>query len=257
MEAVTWMNFLLVFARVGSFMFILPFTGYRGIPNMFKAFVSLVIAWLIFTGSGVAIEPAGAEMLSGLKVVAPLVGEVLTGLALGFVVLLVFSIFRVAGQFMDVKIGISMASVFDPQFGGMVTLLGQFYYLLAIVIYFGINGHHYLFLSLAESFQAIPLGGTALSGLTMTLLLRLFAYAWSVSFQIAAPIVAAVVVTDVALGLISKTVPQLHVFLVGLPLKVFLGFLVIYLTLPYIALVSADIFDRLYKEFIHILGSVT
>lgn len=257
MELVAWLNFLLVFARVGSFMVTLPFTGYRGIPNLYKAFVSLVIAWLIFTGSGASIAYLDAEVLSGPKFIVPLAGEVLTGLALGFVVLLVFSIFRAAGQLIDIHVGIGMANVFDPQFGGTVTLLGQFYYLLAIVIYFGLNGHHYLLLSLSESFAAIPLGGVAPGGLTMTLLLRLFSYTWSMAFQVAAPIVAAVAVTDISLGLISKTVPQLHVFLVGLPLKVFVGLLVVYLTLPYISLLSADIFDRLYKEFIHILGSVS
>ena len=250
-----WYSFLLILARVGSFFVTLPFTSYRGIPNLVKVFFALVVSYLLFLGSDFSY--AAVDSLSTMKLMLLLGGEIIIGLTIGFVVLLFFTAFRMAGQIADVKIGLSMASIFDPQFGSSVTLLSQFYYLLAIIVYFSFNGHHHLFLALSYSFELIPLGGQVFGGITARMLIELFSYIFAMSFQIAAPVIAAILITDISLGLISKTVPQLHVFLVGLPLKVFLGLFVIYLTLPYMSLVMENIFGRLNSEILNIMGSLT
>jgi len=251
---VMWMNLLLILARVGSFFVTLPLTSYRGVPNLVKVFFALVVSYLIFLSAGYS--AAVVDNFNTMGMLLLLGGEVLTGLVIGFAVLLFFTVFRMAGQLADIKIGLSMASILDPHFGSSATLLGQFYYLFAIIIYFTLNGHHYLFHTLARSFEMIPLGGPSFTGFTLRIFLELFYFIWIMSFQIAAPIVATVLITDISLGLISKTVPQLHVFLVGLPLKVFLGLFVVYLTLPYMSVVMENIFGRIYTDLIQILESM-
>ncbi len=255
MTDAVWYSFLLIFTRVGSFFVTLPFTSYRGIPNLVKVFFALVVSYLVFLSSNFSY--AAVDSLTTMKLTFLLGGEVITGLTIGFVVLLFFTVFRMAGQMADVKIGLAMAGIFDPQFGSSVTLLSQFYYLFAIIVYFAFNGHHHLFLALNHSFELIPLGGPSIGGATISMVLELFYYLFAMSFQIAAPIIAAIMITDISLGLISKTVPQLHVFLVGLPLKVFLGLLVVYLTLPYLSVVMENIFGRLNSEIFNIMGSLT
>jgi flagellar biosynthetic protein FliR len=240
---------------VGSFFVTLPFTSYRGVPNLVKVFLALVVSYLIFLSSDFSY--AAGDSFTTMRMVLFLGGETLTGLTIGFIVLLFFTAFRMAGQLADVTIGLSMAGIFDPQFGSSVTLLSQFYYLFAMVIYFTLNGHHYLFLALARSFELIPLGGLSFNDVTVRMLLELFYYIWAMSFQIAAPIVAAILITDIALGLISETVPQLHVFLEGLTLKVFVGLFVVYLTLPFMSLVMEEIFGSLYTNIINIMESMT
>ena len=254
MSEILWYNFLLIIARIASFFVTLPITSYRGVPNIVKVFFALVVSYLIFLSRDFSY--LAVDSYTSIGLILLLGGEVITGLVLGFVVLLFFAAFRMAGQFADLTIGLSMASIFDPQFAGSVTLIGQFYYLLTIVIYFAINGHHYLFLAINQSFEIIPVGGAVFSDITLQLVFQAFYYIWLMAFQIAAPVVAAILITDISLGLISKTVPQLQVLMEGLPLKVFVGLLVIFLTLPYLALMMEGIFDRLYIDLLRIMESM-
>lgn len=254
MSELVWYQFLLIVARIASFFITLPITSYRGVPNIVKVFFALVVSYIIFLSRDFSY--LSIDSYTSFRLVLLLAGEVVTGLMLGFVVLLFFTVFRMAGQLADVMIGLSMASIFDPQFSGSVTLIGQFYYLLALTVYFAINGHHYLFLAISQSFELVPIGGSVFSDVTIRLLFESFYLVWVIAFQIAAPVVAAILITDISLGLISKTVPQLQVFMVGLPLKVFLGLFVIYLTLPYFSLIMENVFSRLYIDLINIMGSM-
>lgn len=249
-----WYNFLLIVARIASFFVTLPITSARGVPNVIKVFFALVVSYLIFLSRD--FSKLAVDSSSSLRLFLLVGGEVFTGLVLGFVVLLFFAVFRMAGELADIKIGLSMAGIFDPQFGSSVTLLSQFYYLLAIIVYFALNGHHHLFLAISHSFALVPLGESVFSDVTVRLLFESFYYIWVMAFQIAAPVVAAILITDISLGLISKTVPQLEVFMIGLPLKFFLGLFVIYLTLPYFSLLMEDIFSRLYVDLINIMESM-
>lgn len=247
-------TFLLIFTRVTALFVLLPFTSYRGIPNLFKAFFALVVAYLLFTSRDITLI---TESLHFLEIALMLGREVLIGLTIGFVVQLFFTVFRMAGQWADVKIGLSMASLFDPQFGSSVTLLGQFYYLFAIIIYFALHGHHHLFLALAQSLDIVPLGKATMTSMTIELIFTAFYYVFTMSIQIATPIIATILITDISLGLISKTVPQLHVFLVGLPLKVLLGLFVIYLILPHMSPIMNTVFTRLNVDILKIMESFT
>ena len=239
-----WFPFLLIFSRVAAFIAVVPFFAWRGIPVILRIYFSVVLAVIL------ALNWEGQLSLpsSDLGLILLLGKELITGLALGFLVYLFLSTFLMAGQFMDHKAGLMMAGTFDPLFGSQVTIIGQFFYLVAIVFYLTINGHHLLFLSLRESFTLLPLGGPFASPPVIWQYLKAFAGVFLLAFQIAAPVIAVLWLLDIALGFLSRAVPQIHVFIVGLPLKVAFVLLVFLLLLPLLGGVMGEVFDRLSRD---------
>lgn len=244
-----WLPFLLVFARTAAFISVIPFFSRRGIPAMLRIFFAFVLS-VVLT---LSIEPQAALPVTDLGLIVMLGKEIFAGLVLGFLVYLYFSVFLMTGQFMDHKAGLMMAGAFDPLFGSQVTLLGQFFYFLAAVFYLTVNGHHLLFLSLKESFTVIPLGSPLISTLASWEYLKIFAAMFLLAFQIAAPVIIVLWLMDLALGFLSKTVPQIHVFIVGLPLKVAFVLVIFVLMLPLLGVVMRDVFDMLARDFIIVM----
>ncbi|MEW5919731.1 MAG: flagellar biosynthetic protein FliR [Bacillota bacterium] len=246
-----WWPFLLIFSRVAAFVAAVPIFGWRGIPVVLRIFFSFVFAVLLtLNWEGQLPLPR-----SDLELFFALGRQVFTGLLLGFLVYLFLSVFLMAGQFMDHKAGLMMAATFDPLFGGQVTLLGQFYYFMAVVLYLTLNGHHILFLSLRESFTLIPLAGPFAGGDIFWQYARTFSFVFLLAFQIAAPVIVVLWMFDMALGFLSRTVPQIHVFIEGLPLKIGLALLVFMLILPMLGGVMGDVFNLLARDLILVMRS--
>lgn len=242
----------LVFIRIASFFAVVPFLSLRGVPNLMKIGLAGLIAYLIYpiVDLEAVLIPEGL-----LNYVLFISGEVMVGLVLGYVVLLVFLGIRIAGQMVDLQMGLLMASVFDPQFGSPVTLMGQFYYLLGTVFFFVINGHHNLLAALAASFKIVPPGLYMPAAATVWSMMDLFYWIFVLAFQIALPVVAVLLMVDVSLGLLAKTVPQLQVFMVGLPLKLGVGMITLILVIPLMASVFENIFNGMVTEMFKIMGT--
>lgn len=236
-----WLVFLLVWARLMGIVFLFPFFSWRGIPFAVRLWLSLVLAVLLFFSM-----EGGSQFVvrDSLAMVILLVKEVLTGLALGYLTLLFFSLFLNAGQMVDLNSGLMLSGVFDPQYGSQVTFMGQFYYLLALVFYLTLNGHHYFLQALVGSYKVIPLGSGLFTRELTGGLVRLFADMFTLAFQIVAPVVVILLIMDVALGLIAKAVPQVHVFIEGLPLKIALSLLIVALMVPMMGVVWENLLMR-------------
>ena len=229
-----WLAFLFIWARLMGIVFLFPFFSWRGIPFSIRLWLSLVLALLLFLSQGPGTEfPVGEPL--GMVII--LIKEVLTGLALGYLTLLFFSVFLNAGQMVDLKSGLMLSGVFDPQFGSQVTFMGQFYYLAALIFYLTLNGHHYFLKALAESYELIPLGSGLFNVSMAGGVARLFADMFTIAFQIVAPVVIILLIMDVAMGLLAKTVPQVHVFIEGLPLKIAFSLLLLALMVPLMGVV--------------------
>lgn len=246
-----WLFNLLLFMRVVTVLLMLPYFSWRGIPVLATIGFAALLSYILFLVIAPAALPLPENaLLLGLAVAS----EVLFGLVLGFLTLLTFNALRIAGQLIDMQSGMMNASLFDPQSGSQVTLFGQFYYQFAVVAYLVLNGHHQLFAALLRSLQLVPPGGAVFAATLVPGLLALIYQMFIVAFQLAAPVALVLVLTDFALGLISKTVPQLHVFMVGMPLKVGVALFVLYLSLPYMSQMLTTIFTQLHSDFIHLPG---
>jgi flagellar biosynthetic protein FliR len=241
-----WLLYLLIWARLMGFVFLFPYFSYRGIPFMMKVWLSLIVAFLIFFSMDNRPELA---MNSSLEMILLLGKEILTGLALGYLVVLMFSLFLNAGQMVDLKSGLMLSGVFEPQFGSQVTFMGQFYYLLALVFYLTLNGHHYFLKSMADSFIIVPIDGPFMGRGISEGVLHIFADMFALAFQLVAPIIIILMIMDIALGLLAKTVPQVHVFIEGLPLKIAFSMLLLALLLPMFGVVWESLLDQFVGYF--------
>ena len=168
-----------------------------------------------------------------LSILSALMGELLLGLAFGWSAQIVFMGLRFAGQEMEVKMGISLAQIVDPQAGGQRGILTAFFDLLAALIFFSLNGHVLLFHALLSSYQVFPLAGEKpfIAYGLVTSASEIF----SIGLRVSAPIIIGLLLSDIILGVMSRAVPQMNVFFVGLPLQLGFGLLLVYLSIPTIA----------------------
>lgn len=229
-----WLNalplFLLVFARVTAFFVAAPIVMMRDIPVPFKIGLSFFLAWIALAfpdmPPSVSIDRAFWFLL--LK-------EVAVGLTIGFTASLILYAVQVAGIFIDMQIGFAIANILDPQTGVQTPITGRFKYIFALLLLLSLNGHHLLIKGLFASFEWIAVDAlvpTYSNGQVSHFLTEAFGRMFQAAFLIAIPISGALFLVDVALGIVAKTVPQMNVFVVGLPLKVMVNFLILIIALP-------------------------
>lgn len=240
-----WFYILLISARMLSFISVAPFYSVGNPPPMFKGAFGLSLALLLYP----VISLPNLVNMKILTFAALLAGEVVVGLILGYTATLVFNSIRIAGQLLDVQIGLSMAAIFDPQSESQNTLLSQFLYSLAVLIYMLVDGHHQLLQSLAKSYELIPLTSFELGdGKFVWQMVEIFSGVIVLALKIAGPVLAVLVIIDLSLGLVARTVPQLNVFMLAFPLKIGLGILALAIVSPLFASVFKNVFTLIQKD---------
>ena len=216
--------FLLIFVRVSAFFVTMPIFSYRTIPAMHRIGISAILAWIMYY----TVQSPGYEidMLYFLLILK----ECLVGLAIGFFAYMLLSAVQMAGGLIDFQMGYSMASVIDPQTGMQTPLTGQYLHTFALLFLLSTNGHHLLLDGIYYSYQFIPLSSTVLAfgdeGL-LTFIIESFSMAFMIAFQMAIPIVGSLFLVDIALGIVARTVPQMNIFVIGFPVKIFVGLILL------------------------------
>ncbi len=240
--------FLLIAIRLFGFAMQLPVLSSRGMPRNTRIGFVLITTMLIFF-SEVNVEVQYVNSVFGYG--SLLLQEFTVGFLLGFAVYLFFSAFYMAGQLIDYQMGFSMVSVFDPTTQTQVPITGNVLYLVASAIFVVSGAFNLVFKVLMDSYTLIPIGSAKLiqnSTVTAFLIDSIQTYL-ELSMLIAIPIVGTVILIDIAMGLLVKTVPQMNVFVVGAPIKLTVGLIVFTLTLPNIVM----IFENLYFEILDLL----
>ena len=215
---------LLIFVRVSAFFVTIPLFSYKTIPSQLKIVLAFVLSWMMYyTFSIEAFTINGDYLLLVLK-------EAVVGLVLGLVVYIVFSAVQIAGGFIDFQMGFAMANIVDPQTGAQSPLMGQFFNFLLLLVFLAINGHHLVLDGIFYSYQFMPIDqffpkfGDAES---IEYIMKLFVAVFAIAFQMSAPIIATLFLVTLALGITGKTVPQLNIFVVGFPIKIAVGFILL------------------------------
>ena len=234
--------FLLVFIRTSGIFIFSPFFSSQNIPNIMKIGLSFSIS-LIITSSLQISSVSSNEILILL-----IIKELLVGIIIGFISYAFFSAFYVMGQIIDMKIGFGMVNVIDPQNRIQVPLMGNFYYILSFLLLMSINGHHLIISALVDSYKFLPIGGFKYTGETVNILINILSKSFEIGFKLSTPIVAIIFLTDVVLGIISKTIPQMNVFVVGMPLKVLIGLIIIIISMPIFFTAASGIFDLIIND---------
>jgi flagellar biosynthesis protein FliR len=226
--------FLLVFARIATMVTLLPVFGSQSIPVTLKAGLAFFLSVIIYpavAAGGLPQVPAAtaAFLLMFLK-------ELFVGIVIGFVASLIFTVVQFAGYLVDVLTGFSFVELVDPFSDTSVSIFGQFNVLIFTILFLALNGHYFLLLAIQKSFSVIPLLGVHIpEGPITALLVKAVGNVFVLGFKFAAPIFVTLLLTQVALAVVARTVPQINVFFVGIPLNIVIAFGVAILALPGLA----------------------
>lgn len=214
-------KFVLVFLRVTTFIVICPGFSYKGLSNIFKIALSMGLSYLITTTIGDL-----DIVYNAYSLILIAIEEVLIGLAMGYICKLVFAVIEMAGQMVDFQVGFSMASVYDPAMGIQASNYGRVYYWLSICMFFILDLHHKSLWAMIKSFDILPIATSNFSGQIPEAVVSLFSASFELALNLAAPMIVVILVVDVVLGIISKTVPQINVLMLGMPFKVMISYFV-------------------------------
>lgn len=246
--------FGLAFARFISFIIVVPFFGGQVVPAQVKVAVATSLVIITYPALLAELPPDGRSLGFGvLGFVGLLAKEIFVGFTLGFVASLVFEAVQVAGRIADLQRGSTMSELFAPQLQERVSELGQFQLQLAIVIFLTTGAHRFFISSLVRSFLFIPAlrfpkieAGWSPAAEFFTLMTG---SVLSIGVQLAVPIIVTLLLTDLFFGLINRVAPQVNVFFLSMPVKMWLGILVVALMLSFLISRMLDYFDESYEAF--------
>ena len=222
-----WTIFLLVLVRITGMFFLSPIFGRRNIPNYFK--IGFCCVFSIITANSVPVPQLTYTSLTAYAVL--IARELILGLMLGFISYLLFSSIYIAGQLIDMRIGFGMVSVFDPITNLQIPITADFYVIIATVMMLITDAHHLLIQAMVDSYKILPIGEAVFDGAAISQVFKLFTNVFALGFKIAAPITVSILITDISLGIISKSMPQINVFMLGMPVKIILGISIILITI--------------------------
>jgi len=243
-------DFLICAARVATLMGVLPVFSGGQVPNKVRVGLALTFALLIFP---VVTTFLPARIL-GLWELALLVSkEAILGLMVGFVARLIFTAVEFAGTVVGFQMGFAAANVFDPQNQHQISLLGEFENIIAILIFLALNIHYLFLRAIVYSYKILPPGKLDFSGGAVPFLMNLAGHMFVLSVKFSAPILAVLLISSLALGLMARVFPQLNVFLLSYPLNIGLAFLIIGVTLDVLVVMLGREFHAMGEQFIHLL----
>lgn len=242
---------ILVIIRLTCFFCIVPVFFPKGTPNIVKVALSLIMSYILMPG----INYNAAASINSMPVfVVDCVNEVLTGLSLGFITNLCFMSASYAGSLMDMQVGFSMMTMYDPSSGSNTTLIERLLYYFSLALFLTVDGHHMLIKALIESFNVINLGKLILMQQSVSVIIEAFIEFFTIGLKIAVPIILILILSDITMGLVARAVPQLNIMILGLPVKILVGMMCIAASLPiFIKIIEGsyaelpDIFKKFYK----------
>ncbi|AIQ13336.1 flagellar biosynthetic protein FliR [Paenibacillus durus] len=247
--------FLLIFCRITAFFVIVPVFSSRNVPRSFKIGISFFLSLVVFSAKG-----SGVTVPEDLGIILLVIRESLIGLLLGFIGYLMFMTIQTAGSFIDIQIGFGIANVIDPLTGASSPILGNFKYMIALLLFLGMNGHHYLLDAIVNSYNWVPLDNELLlkmmDGSLAEFLLRSFAQSFMLAFQMSAPLVTALFLTDVGLAFLARTAPSYNVFVIGVPLKIIVGLVLLFILMPALAVLFQSLFNIMFESMRNLLSAM-
>src|SRR6202021_2477506 len=209
--------------RVGGFVLSAPIASESTIPSVIKIIMSVSLAFFV---APLARVPADLSIFSGMGLFAA-VQELLIGVAIGMVVQLAFEALTFSGQTLSLAMGLGFATLVDPQHGANTTVLGQMFMIFGVLTYLAVDGHLMLLGALAQSFQTMPIGAAHLDRNFLFSVVSWGAHVFESGLLIALPAVIALLIVNLALGVVTRAAPQLNLFGIGFTITLLCGFLVL------------------------------
>jgi len=220
--------FTLVMGRIAGIFAATPIFGGKMVPMKVKAGLTFVMTLVLYPVIRVKMPELPTD---SVFLVLLIIRETLIGITLGLVAQAIFSAVEFCGQLVGTQMGFSIVSLFDPTQGTQTPILSVFQALLATLLFMALGVHHVFIRAIVESYQAIPVGGWHMSEELLKFMSAVITNIFVLGVKLAAPVMVALLVTTVVLGIMARIFPQMNVFLVSMPLNIGLGFLILGMTL--------------------------
>ena len=216
--ALNYWTFLFVFLRLSAFFLAFPFLSTTFVPVRVK--VALLLAFSFFFSSSLNLHLVPPKSLLDFSFIA--LKEVILGFLLALMAYIFYGIVSYAGELISYMMGLTVANLFDPTFG-LVSLTGRLFIFTFYLVFFATGGAEYFVGVLYKSFLLLPVGQISLNGSFFKFLVKESSLIFSLGFKMAFPFIFVLFITNLALALVNRLIPQINVFIVGLPLQIFVG----------------------------------
>lgn len=245
--------YLLVFTRVTGMFALSPVFGRRNVPARLKIGFSLILTYIFITAFPSQAEIAMDDLIVYTVLCAK---ELIIGLILGYITILFTNVTFTAGQIIDTQMGLGLSGIFDPNTSAQVSSSGMMLNLLMMLYFFSVNGHHMLIKIFSVIFGKIPVGNVHISAGVVSTVVQSFTLAFLMAVNLAMPIIASAMLVELGLGLMVRTVPQMNAFIVGIPVKILIGFVVLYLMQPFYVQYCSYVFEKMFESAEIIFGEM-
>ncbi|WP_126981267.1 flagellar biosynthetic protein FliR [Acetobacterium bakii] len=223
-----YMIFLFASCRVAGMILFNPIFGRKSIPNGLKLGLSIMIA----LNAVYQIDDISVIDYTTIELMIAMIKEFAIGFVIGLIMQMFLSIFHLGGELIDMQIGLSMASAYDPSSNASISVTGNLLSTMYIFIFFISNSHLALINVVVKSFQVIPIGLEAISTRVGVYFIELFGYILIYAVQLALPIIVVEIIVEVAVGILMRLVPNINVFVINMQLKIMIGLVVILTIIP-------------------------
>jgi flagellar biosynthetic protein FliR len=244
LQAPTLAAFLLVLFRVTGLILVAPLLGDRPVPATVKISFALVLALILFPVLPVR-EFHGVLTVTGYGIV--IVRELLIGIVIGYAAQTVFAGVMMAGQLISFQMGLAMARAVDPVAGVSSTVISVLYRWVAMMVFIAVDGHLHMLTALADSYRVIGFGEAVFDEPALKLILIMLNDLFIIAIRVAAPSTVVLFFTNSTLAILGRAMPQMHIFLVGLPLTMLLGYTILTLSVtgvvPYLGTLFEDFYE--------------
>jgi flagellar biosynthesis protein FliR len=245
--------FTIVLFRTASVLFFSPVFNQTGLPLRIKIGLALVIAFVIFPtiNNSQQMLPEGV-----LPFVLLIFKEIAIGFVIGYGATLTFGAFVMAGELISSEMGLQMAEMVDPLFGGQINPIAQLLQLLGLILFLALDGHHWIINALVLSYKTVPIPEFFGPGMTMGKIMQLFQGLFISAIKIAAPVMIILFLVVVVTGLIGKSIPEINIFLIVFPMKIIVGFMILGITFPFIVRAMEYLINILHKDLFSLAGGM-
>ena len=247
------LTFLFALMRISVILFLMPFFGGQTLPNPAKAAVCLTLTLALWPRLPLVGDQLPAHPFALAVMMA---AELLIGLILGMVIRFLFAAIQTGGQLIGFQMGFAMVNVVDPDSGVSEAVTAHFLYMVSLLTFLSLNGHLYLLSGLMKSFDILPPGSILITERLASQIFILSGQIFVLAIQIGAPVIAAILLVDLALALVSRASPQMNVLIIGFPLKIGVGFLFLSIIFDIISRHMEGFVSRMPALFSQLIGAM-
>jgi flagellar biosynthesis protein FliR len=213
-------SFFLIFIRISVVLFMLPFFSSRTIPVLSKAGLAFIITIIIFPVISYKLNEFPETTWGVFQLI---ISELLVGMILGLTVQVFFEAVSMMGQLVGFQTGFAIVNILDPQSGTQASILSNMASMVAMILFLTLNGHYILLGAIRESFEIITVGSLSLNKQLFKVIMGVSAEMFALAVKIGSPAIAALLLTKVLFGLITKLIPQMNIMIVAFPVQIVIG----------------------------------